>query len=729
MKFNKFNKVKVLKWGGGSVAAVIILVAVTIALLPLMVRYGFQSWAEDHGLTGSISEVDISLTDGQLRLTDINLLDAQNKGLQIGEVFVQVHLRDLWHRRVTIEDVQITTLNIDANRTAAGELTIAGLKQQTGTEETEKAAEPWQITLAPTRLRAVRFCMDSAKTTAHEAYATCANLQSLIWQGSLQLTTGTAATTSTLSIDGDLQLAGVTVDDMLRTRRMLEIRDLRLSGNATTAPTLNINGDLQLAGVSVDDTLHARNLLQADALDLSGITVKGTSDVSIMQIRGSGFRALQRSAEAADDYLLAWQELGISGAKLQGSDIQLAEVALEGVAASLYRDRQGTFELQKYLSVYQQQSRVAELPDVAAEPSKRPDVMIGKISLVGDNRLQFHDEAVSPVFKQTISNIALDTGAIDSSAQTQPTDFALGMQVGEFGKIDINGTVTLFAERPTLNVKGKVLALNIGDMSAYAREFLQHKIKSGQLDADLDIKIDQGKLDSNAALTLHKFYVEPLKAEEKDPYKQDLGVPLTTALSLLREKDDRIAITLPVSGDITAPDFALNNAINKVMVKAIKTTVLTYYSPFGLISLAKGAINLATALRFEPVVFAPNSAQLEDSGKEQLQAMSRMLNERPGIHLVLCGQASLADEHAMFPPKPARQEENGEENGNSRKAAKPPVLTEQQKEALIGLATQRGEAVKRYLVNEHGIGADRLIQCNPEYVENDERKPRVDISI
>jgi hypothetical protein len=728
-----FNKHKILQWTGVSMAALVLLFAIVIALLPLMMRYGFESWAEDRGLSGSITEVEISLTDGQLRLTDIKLLDGQNKGMQVGEAFVQVHLRDLWHRRVTIEDVQITSLSIDAKRTAAGELTIAGVKQQAEAQpeeaETGKNAEPWQVTLAPTRVTAVRFCMDSEETTARAAYATCANLQSLAWQGSVQLITGTATTAAALSINGNLQLAGVTVDDMLRARRMLEITDLSLSGSATTAPALSFNGDLQLTGASVDDTVRARRILQVSELSLSGIALNGTNDVSITQIAGSGFKSLQRSTEAADDYLLAWQQLGMSDVLVREGNIQLAEVALEGLAANLQRDRQGALELQQYLSAYQPELRSADRPDAAADSGKRSTVMIGRISLAGDNRLQIVDEAVSPVFKQTVSNIVLTTGAIDSNSPAQPTDFVLGMQVGEFGKLDMSGAVTLFAPRPTLNAKGKILALNIADMSAYAREFLQYKIKSGQLDADLDIRIDQGQLDSKTKLTLHKFYVEPLKAEEKDPYKEDLGVPLTTALSLLREKDDRIAITLPVTGDITAPDFALNDVINKVMAKAIRTTVLTYYSPFGLISLARGAINLATALRFEPVVFAPNSTQLDARGMEQLQTMSKMLNERPGIHLVLCGHATLADQLVMFPPEPQNQQENGDEAERPAMTQKPALLTGQQKEALVSLATQRGEAVKRHLVNERGIGAERLIQCNPEYVENDQRAPRVNISI
>jgi hypothetical protein len=686
-----FNRNKVLMWSGASVAAVILVLAILIALLPFIARVSFENWAEEQGLSGSISKVEISLTDGQLRLSDLKLLDAGNKGLRAGQIFVQVHMRDLWHKRVTVEAVQINTLSIDASRNEAGELTIAGLKQQaaaatekTGKSKEDAKARPWQIAIAPISLKAVQFCMDMAETVTHPAYAVCANLQSLTWQGVLKLFTGTA----------------------------------------TAAPVLSMHGDLKLAGFNVDDSLHARHLAQFESLGFEGIMLKDLADITVRQIAVTGFRSLQRKTGVANDFLLSWQQLGLSGLTMQGEGIHLAGVSLEGLDASLRRDGEGNIELQQYLAAYRPKPQQTVTQDGKAQP-----LVVEKLVLSGASKLNFVDEAATPVVKQSFKDIALTIDKIDTGQPGQLSSFTLATQIGQFGQFDASGNTTLFAKRPTINAKGKILALNIGDLSAYAREFLQHKIKSGQLDADLDIKIEQGNIDSETKLTLHKFYVEPLKVEEKDPYKEDLGVTLTTALSLLREKDDHIAITLPVTGDINAPDFDLKDIINKVMVKAIKTTVLTYYSPFGLISLAKGAINLATALRFKPVAFAPNSSQLEARGMEKLQTISKLLNERPGVHLVLCGYASMADQLVLFPPAPVEEPDATESAERPDSKLQQPALTAQQREALVSLAMRRGEAVKHYLVNELGIGAERLILCNPEYVENDKQTPRVEISI
>ena len=120
-----FNKNKVVIWTGVIVAGLIVLFAILIALLPFIARVSFENWAEDQGLSGSITKAEISLTDGQLRLSDVKLLDAYNKGLHVGEVFIQVHMRDLWHKRITIEDLQINTFSVDASRNEAGELTSA----------------------------------------------------------------------------------------------------------------------------------------------------------------------------------------------------------------------------------------------------------------------------------------------------------------------------------------------------------------------------------------------------------------------------------------------------------------------------------------------------------------------------------------------------------------------------------------------------------------------------
>lgn len=765
-----FNNNKLLLWIGVSLAGLILMMGILVALLPFITRASFEGWAEGQGLSGSIGKVEIFLTDGQLQLSDIKLLDASNKGLQVGKAFVQIHLRDLWHKRITIEDVQIDTLSVDASRNESGELTIVGLKRQAETpaEKAEKHVKPWQITLVPASLKVIRLCMDMAGTDSQPAYTGCANLQGLAWQGELKLRTGTVTAAPVLDIHGDLKLTGLLVEDKQHGKLLARAESLSLEGIAlkkladitlrkiivkglmvehnqflAQAESLSFDSvalrDLADIGVKqvavaklmVEDSQHKRLLARAELLTLDDITLKELADLTVRQGTVTGGSSLQRTADAPDDFLLSWQKLGLSDMTMHGQSIHLALVSLEGLEASLRRDGKGNLELQQYLAAYQPKPTEKQ---VDKQDAKAVSLIIDKLVLSGDNKLHIVDEAVTPAVKQSIENIVLTLDKIDTDQPGQVSDITLAMQVGQFGQVEARGNVTLLAPRPTVNVTGKVLALNIADMSAYADEFLQHRINSGQLDADLVVKIEQGKLDSEAKLILHKFYLEPLKTGNKDPYKKELGMSLPSALSLLRSKDDSIAITLPVTGDIEKPDFALGDIINNVIVKAIRITVLTYYSPFGLISLAGKIIDLATVLRFEPVIFAPTSVQLDTKGVQQLQTMSKLLNVRPGVHLVVCGHASMADQQALFPStivlKPQAEAASEQAaQGKLASASEKLALSTLQQDTLFSLAIRRGETVKRYFVNDLGIGADRLILCNPEYVENDEKPPRVEISI
>ena len=147
--------------------------------------------------------------------------------------------------------------------------------------------------------------------------------------------------------------------------------------------------------------------------------------------------------------------------------------------------------------------------------------------------------------------------------------------------------------------------------------------------------------------------------------------------------------------------------------------MLQYYTPFGLLLAADTLFDLATALRFDPVVFEPGQQIITSSERGELDKLSTLLTERPGVHLTLCGISNRADAGELYPDvlKVAEKSE-------TRKM----VLNDVQTKALLQLAERRGHAVKDYLVGQKKIDAGRLIVCEPEYQEDADRAV-VEISI
>ena len=121
--------------------------------------------------------------------------------------------------------------------------------------------------------------------------------------------------------------------------------------------------------------------------------------------------------------------------------------------------------------------------------------------------------------------------------------------------------------------------------------------------------------------------------------------------------------------------------------------------------VAESLFDLATALKFQPVIFNPAEASLTDSGKTELDKLATVMSERPGIHLTLCGFTNKND----LPQSAA--------NTASQPATDKPAveISAEQRQQLLQLAGLRSSVVKQYLINSHKISASRLVECEAEY--------------
>jgi len=202
-------------------------------------------------------------------------------------------------------------------------------------------------------------------------------------------------------------------------------------------------------------------------------------------------------------------------------------------------------------------------------------------------------------------------------------------------------------------------------------------------------------------------------------------MPLNQTLVLLRDKDDSIHLDIPITGDVNNPDFNPMDAIIKATSKAATVTLITFYTPYGLIYAGGNmAFNLATALNFDPIEFSPGSSELQSSSKEQLDGLSKLLIEKPQVHLTLCGVTNQQDIFMLYPER--KIEKQREENKTNAITI---AFTEEQTSRLSELASERQINSKNYLVNTRGIEHDRLILCAPEHKEEDEAVSGVEINI
>lgn len=537
----------------------------------------------------------------------------------------------------------------------------------------------------------------------------------LSWDGEVRLRPGDKE--SRLTAAGTVDAATV---DLEAASLRIRGEGLEVTGTLAAGAVPLFRGDGAARALSIDDLGRKRRLLQLDELALKEVAFFAPEEAAAAEVRLGGVRALERSAgDKEPAFIVALQSAVLTGPRMSGPRrVELGQASLAGAECWLERGPDGAFEWSEW---------TAAEGEKAAQPEGKPEPLALRVGVatLGDGRLTFRDRSVSPPFRETV---LVEEARIEGLDTADPKKEALALlraKIGDYATLQVKGSLVPKAARPTMNLEGRLKGLDLPPLNSYAARFLDYGVNSGHLDTDLTWRVQEGILDSEARVTLAKLTVEPLKKEDGSRLAEMLGMPVKSALSMLRDKDDAIRLRLPIKGDIRDPSFNLNSLIFMATRAAVQKAALSYYAPLG-VTLLTGAVlppgtlfvagkvvDWATTLRVNPVHFAPLESAPDAEGLSHLDKVAELLKGKPKARLVLCGRAVPTDLQTL-------RRSSGREQGWAP--------AEGEEESLLELARSRALAVKDHLV-ARGIDAGRLLVCSPDIEADENAAPRVDISI
>lgn len=542
--------------------------------------------------------------------------------------------------------------------------------------ETTAATDVYKVRLSAVRIDDSEICFQQAASASTKSGAIdyCMNLSGLEWNGDIALATP----------DGD------------------------------KPPELSLEGSLALSGLVTTNNLLDRDLLSFDQLAAKQILVRGLDDAAIGALDLGEFAALELTA-AEDKHTLTVGSVSLAAFSYRDNTVTVKTAAVNDLGAQVTQNADGSLDFEKWkpASGGQEKNEATAADGPEAEPIR---IKIGEFSLDTTRVVGFTDLSVTPNLEGGLKEIHFNIKNLDSAKPGQKSPIELSAKTTRHGTIDIKGVVMPFESKPSFDASGKITGLDLRVASPKVEQAVGHIIKSGQMDADLTLLADKGQLDSKVALVLHHFKLKAKSKEDAEELNETFGMPINQSLVLLKDKKDRIKLTIPITGDINNPDFDPTNAIIKATAKATTVTLVTFYTPYGL-AFAGGNIlfDLATGLNFDPLVFEPGSSELSDANQQQLSKLAELLRERPGVHLTLCGYTNLDDRSTITTEIIDKEK------------IKPPSGANLEK--LERLGSERQQNVKNHLVDVGKIPHNRLILCAPEHSDAAEAISGVEISI
>ena len=318
--------------------------------------------------------------------------------------------------------------------------------------------------------------------------------------------------------------------------------------------------------------------------------------------------------------LLKWQTVDIKGIQygLQQQKLSINKVALQ--------EPYVRFIINEDLTTNISQLMIPQ-PDKPAAQKKADSpefaMHIGGIE-VKDGSANFADFSLTPNFATAIQQLNGTIGTIDNTTNSVAKVDIKG-NVDRYAPVTIKGSLMPFDPLKQLDIATSFKHVELTTLTPYSGKFAGYRIHKGRLNLDLHYKITDGKLNATNTLLL-----EQLQLGERVDSPDAVNLPIRLAIALLKDSKGRIALDLPVSGDLNNPEFKVGPIIWQTLRNLITRAAS---APFNFIAgLANGK-----GEELNEVVFMPGEFSVNPEAAKGLDQLAQALTERPQLRLEVEG--------------------------------------------------------------------------------------------
>ncbi|HET8850679.1 MAG TPA: DUF748 domain-containing protein [Marinobacter sp.] len=424
---------------------------------------------------------------------------------------------------------------------------------------------------------------------------------------------------------------------------------------SVTGGTLSFDGNLDLDG-------------QKDPM--TG-TFSGTAEVSNLDVRLPG----------EDGELISWDTLQLAPIEynLSPARLEIGTVRLANPRVSVLRNAEGVHNLARITKPQPgPQSESGAGPATArTDEQGTGNEQPGFIFRIGELQLDsaylgYTDRTLSPPFSTALEELS---GSVTGISNVPPQEGRVSVtgQLAGGAPVTLEGSLGALGSDETSTLTLSTEDLSLPALSPYFGRYLGYAVDSGKLALDLRYQITGTRLEASNEVILDRMTLGQAMASD-----QAVNAPVKLGLALLTDRSGVIDVNLPISGDLSDPQFSVGQIVMRAFVNLL---VKAATSPFTMLgSLAELAGFSADELG--QVSFVPGSVELARGEADKLSALGKALRERPDLLLNIRGAAA------------------PEADGLSP-------------EALGQLAAERGRALRQLLADTQNVPGNQLFLLDP----------------
>lgn len=313
--------------------------------------------------------------------------------------------------------------------------------------------------------------------------------------------------------------------------------------------------------------------------------------------------------------------LQVNAALLSDGRINLMEIVPQGSPAEEQSQQKAAAE-----GAVSDEKALSSEGQAPAEAKPLPLVVVDRIALE-NGTVRFEDQSVEPKFSTSLNGMQLEVTGFSTQPEAQ-TKVAFKAKLDEKGIMAVDALIKPLAQPLAMETSFSLNDYAMQVVTPYVGKYTGRGLQDGKLDVKMDYRINDNQLTAS-----HKLLIQHFEFGQTVESKDALPLPFGLAVALLEDPQGRINISLPVSGDMSDPQFEYFHLIGQVARNFFMKLVT---KPFSVLASMMGGSDTGTD-ELGYVRFSPGRADLSEEEKQKLGLLIKGLNERPKLRLEING--------------------------------------------------------------------------------------------
>jgi hypothetical protein len=306
--------------------------------------------------------------------------------------------------------------------------------------------------------------------------------------------------------------------------------------------------------------------------------------------------------------------------------VRVDSVEVEKPWLLLERDSTGRFPL---LALLTPRGLPAPARRSGDSPKSGPPIRVevGRASVI-DGFGRFVDRVPAPDFAEELSAVNATVVGF-STAPGTVARATLRATVGPNAPLAISGELTPPTGPPRYDVLVTLSGYPAPRANPYLQTLFGWRARQGTITLAARYAVNGDALEATNDVGAEDLVVE--RAPGEQPPRWPIGLPLDTFLSLLKNRDGDVQLSVPIHGALSSPKFEVGNAIATALRGiAVKTVTL----PFSLVGRVFVKENeRVESLQVNPILFEPGTPVLAAGMAEHIGNLAAFLKDKPAVRL------------------------------------------------------------------------------------------------